>query len=366
MRRSTLLAVFPLACSIAQLMAEDLELRRFATHSRLFLGTEENLSASLRIGDLDGDGDPDVVVANGRHWPQQNYVFFNQRKGRFNLARPLGRDLATSYATELADLDNDGDLDIAVGNDTAPNAIFLNEGDGHFKHHGSFGDPSSIRSLTLADLDHARGRPNRLFLNDGEARFAEAITFGNQKDSTIDVEVADLNHDKLPDLVLANRDSQQNVVLINQGQLKFERKPFGSGHDETRAVAIADLDNDGHLDWVAGNIGQANIVYLNDGTGGIRESHAFGNEDAETYSLAVADMNNDGSTDIVVGNVSKPNAVYFNKGNGRDFRSVYFGEATDGTYHLTTGDLNLDGYLDIAVANSGRKNKIYQNLPPKK
>ena len=191
MRTSTIAAVLLSLCSIAQLVAEDLELRLFETHSRLFLGTEENLSASLRIGDLDGDGDPDVAVANGRHWPQQNYVFFNQRRGRFNLACPLGRDLATSYATELADLDNDGDLDIAVGNDTAPNAIFLNNGKGHFKHHGSFGEPSSIRSLTLADLDldgdvdilaNARGRPNRLFLNDGSARFEEAITFGNQKD----------------------------------------------------------------------------------------------------------------------------------------------------------------------------------------
>ena len=105
-------------CGIVASKAED---RTFLSNSRLIQGTEANLSASLRIGDLDGDLDLDIVVANGRHWPQQNYIFLNQGGARFKLMRPLGEDRATSYATELADLDGDGDINIAVGNDTAPN-----------------------------------------------------------------------------------------------------------------------------------------------------------------------------------------------------------------------------------------------------
>jgi len=242
-------------CWIVVSSAED---RSFLSNSRLILGTEANLSASLRIGDLDGDLDLDIVVANGRHWPQQNYIFFNQGGARFKLMRPLGEDRATSYATELADLDGDGDIDIAVGNDTAPNAIFLNEGDGRFRERGGFGKPSSIRSLTLADVDldgdvdilaNARGRPNLIFYNDGSARFQKSSVFGNRSDSTIDVAVGDLNQDDKPDLILANRDSQQNVVLLNDGNGKFEQRiPFGSGSDETRAVAIADFNLDGKPD----------------------------------------------------------------------------------------------------------------------
>ena len=127
--------------------------RRFVTSERLSLGTAENNSASLSIGDLDGDGDPDVAVANGRHWPQQNLLFFNQGRVRFNLVRPLGRDLAASYSTALADLDGDGDLDVAVGNDMAPNLILQNDGNGRFREAGEFGEPASIRSLALADVD---------------------------------------------------------------------------------------------------------------------------------------------------------------------------------------------------------------------
>ncbi|MCP4887729.1 MAG: VCBS repeat-containing protein, partial [Planctomycetaceae bacterium] len=87
------------------------EERRFVSNPRMTLGTGANLSAAVRIADLNGDGQPDVVVANGRHWPQQNYIFFNQGRAKFNLQRPLGKDLSTSYATEPADLDGDGDLD---------------------------------------------------------------------------------------------------------------------------------------------------------------------------------------------------------------------------------------------------------------
>ena len=58
--------------------------------------------------------------------------------------------------------------------------------------------------------------------------------FGNRSDSTIDVAVGDLNQDGHPDLVHANRDAQQNVVVLNDGNGGFDRRiPFGSGSDET-------------------------------------------------------------------------------------------------------------------------------------
>ena len=129
------------------------EERSFVSSVRLTLGTDKNLSASVRIADIDRDNDLDVIVANGRHWPQQNFLFINQGRARFNVQRRLGEERSTTYAAELADLDGDGDLDIAVGNDMAPNRIFLNDGSGHFEQSGKFGEISSVRSLTLADID---------------------------------------------------------------------------------------------------------------------------------------------------------------------------------------------------------------------
>lgn len=367
-------------CFAGAQLAESANERTFVTHSRLSFGTQAERSASVRIGDLDGDGDLDVVVANGRHWPEQNFIFFNQGRARFNLARPLGRDLDTSYATELADIDNDGDLDIVVGNDRAPNTVFLNDGTGRFEISCAFGRPASIRSLTLADIDgdgdidilaNARGSQNLIHLNDGMGRFLSSRPFGSADDSTIAVAVGDLDNDGHLDLVLANRDAQQNVVLINDGHAQFSRRiPFGTGRDETRAVAVADLDGDGNLDWAAGNIGQANAVYFGDGKGGVRESMAFGREDGQTYALTIADMDNDTRPDIIVGNVQQPNAVFFNRVAGKDaevkFQETRFGDASHATYNLAVGDLNQDGYRDIAVANSDAQNVVYLNAPLQK
>ena len=341
------------------------------TNSRLTLGTESNRSASIRMGDIDGDGDLDVVVANGRHWPQQNYLFVNQGSAEFSVMRPLGKDRATTYASELADFDGDGDLDIATGNDMAQGEIFLNDGSGKFNFHCNFGEVSSLRSLTTADIDNdgdidilstCRGRPNRIYLNDGTAKFETSIGFGNKNDATIDVAVADVNKDGHVDLLQANRDQRASCWLLNDGQNQFSTSlPFGPAEARSRAVAVGDLNGDGHLDWVVGNINQPNAIYLGDGTGSTSETFQFGAANSQTYAIAMEDLNNDGKLDIVTGNVRGANAVFFNEGDGKSFRKEQFGNTQHATYGLCAGDLNNDGKVDIAVANSDAINSIFLN-----
>ncbi|MFT5301865.1 MAG: outer membrane protein assembly factor BamB [Mariniblastus sp.] len=357
-----------LALLTTSIVAQD---RAFATNSRLTLGIESNRSASVRLGDLDGDGNLDAVIANGRHWPQQNFVILNQGKARFTVVRPLGADRATTYACELADLDGDGDLDIATGNDMAPGHIFLNDGTGNFKSHTEYGEVTSVRSLTAADVDSdgdidilvtCRGRQNRIYLNDGLANFSDSLSFGQADDSTIDVAIADINRDGHQDLVLANRDGQPNCLLLNNGKLEFsDRKPFGTGKDETRAIAVADFNGDGNLDWATGNIGQPNGVFFGDGLGGVLKSIEIGQPDSRTYTLQVADLDQDGKMDIVAGNSQQPNAVFFNRDNGNSFQETSFGSDSAATYGLSLGDLDGDGFDDIAVANSDALNHVYLN-----
>ena len=136
---------------------------------------------------MDGDGALDIVVANGRHWPEQNRIFLNDGRAGFTLARRLGDEEDGTYAAPLADFDGDGDLDIATGNDRTRNLVFLNDGAGRFERSGTFGTPSSTRSLTLADLDGDantdilvvnRGRQNFIFRGDGAGAFDEGTPFG--------------------------------------------------------------------------------------------------------------------------------------------------------------------------------------------
>ena len=164
----------------------------FFNNNRLILGTYKELTASMGIGDIDGDGDADILVANGRHWPGQNRIFVNDGRGVFTVSRNLGEEQETSYSTELADFDGDGDLDIAVGNDMAPNYILINDGKGYFTKGSSFGETyGHTRNIVVVDIDNDgdkdilitnRGSENEICLNDGNGIFSKVIGFGNKKD----------------------------------------------------------------------------------------------------------------------------------------------------------------------------------------
>ncbi|MCK5567842.1 MAG: VCBS repeat-containing protein, partial [Actinomycetia bacterium] len=75
------------------------------------------------MGDVDGDGDLDALIANGRHWPEPNKIFLNSH-GRYTTFYQLGDHFSTSYAAEFADMDNDGDLDIIMG-DQSPGKLSI-------------------------------------------------------------------------------------------------------------------------------------------------------------------------------------------------------------------------------------------------
>ena len=143
--------VYIFLISHTYVLAQNIE---FQTNERFVLGGPNDKTASIGVGDIDNDGDIDAVVANGRHWPEQNRVFYNNGFGMFTVSRPLDDISETSYATELADFDGDGDLDVAVGNDMAPSAIYINDGNGIFKRGANFGKTySPTRNLTTADID---------------------------------------------------------------------------------------------------------------------------------------------------------------------------------------------------------------------
>ena len=342
------------------------------------LGAGSELTASISLGDVNGDGALDVVVANGRHWPGQNRIYLNDGRAAFTLSRPLGDEQAGSYAVPLADLDGDGDLDIAVGNDRTRNLVFLNDGSGRFEPGATFGTPSSTRSLTLADLDGDgrmdilvvnRGRRNFIFFGDGSGAFGDGVPFGSGDDSTIDVVAADLDGDGDPDLVLANRDGGANTIHWNDAGSFARVTAYGTGSDETRGVAVGDVDGDGRADIVTANIGEANAVYFGDGSGGFERSVTFGRGDDRSYAVRLADLDLDGDLDIVVANVGGRNVVYFNGGGwggggvaAAGFSELRFGCEDCATYGLAVGDLNGDGFPEIVTANSGAPNGVIGNV----
>ena len=103
------------------------------------LETTSEDSANVSMGDLDGDGDLDLVLAKGRHTPLLDRVLLNDGKGGF-VASDLGPTADRTYTAALADLDGDGDLDVLTSNDTPDKKlVYLNNGKGQFTVAGTWG-----------------------------------------------------------------------------------------------------------------------------------------------------------------------------------------------------------------------------------
>jgi large repetitive protein len=250
----------------------------FATR-RLF-GTGDDVTYSVAVGDMNGDGHLDVVIGNyGRSVNnviigEQNVVYLNDGQGNFSTPRFFGTGSDHTRSVAVGDVDGDGHLDIVVGNfDNQQNMIYLNDGQGNFSTGRPFGTGSdSTGILAVADmngdgyLDIIAGNDgqNVVYLNDGSGNFLEARNFGTTSGSTRSLAIADMNGDGYLDIIAGNH--QHNFIYLNDGQGNFPTEiPFDRGNDRLRSITLGDINGDGHLDIVTGNDHQYNAVYLNSG-----------------------------------------------------------------------------------------------------
>ena len=339
----------------------------------LSIGTQSNRTASISLIDIDKDGDLDALVANGRHWPEQNYVFYNNGKGSFKVAQPIGRFLDASYSVKSADFNNDGYMDIAVANDNNPNKLYFGSDHQHFGEAVSFGSISPSRNLELIDIDKDgdfdillsnRKAKNEICMNDGKGNFNKIINYGSQEDQTIQTKVKDINGDGFLDIITAERQSK-NHIYINDGKQNFNEKiEFGDDKEETRAIELADFDKDGYFDIITGNLGSRNIIYYGDKNLVFERTFEFKAE-RHTSSIKVADLDQDGILDIIEGNKGERNYVFKGSSSGQYIEIGLRDDLKDNTYNVEVGDLNNDGFIDIIESNSGDWNLIYRTRKKK-
>jgi hypothetical protein len=360
-------------------LGQDPALRSF--DRELLLETTSETSASVSLGDIYGDGHLDVVLAKGRHWPLSNLILRNDGKGRFTTAI-LGEAPDRTYSAALADLDGDLHLDIVVSNDRPDRKIiYLNDGKGHFRVTGTFGQPDwSTRYVTVADLNGdkrpdivvanrssnpANPRPSYVCLNDGKGGFPSCAPLATES-ATIIV-AADLDGDGHVDLFVPHRDLGGNLIFWNDGTGRFTApgSRVGPEHSSIRAAAPADINRDGLPDLIVGDERAGMFLYLGGGRRIFDAPIALGAGSGAPYAIAVADLNRDGTPDIVVGRQDAPGSVFFNLGGGRvpKFREVPWNDGKGSVYGVAIGDLDGDGWPDLVAARSDAPNAVWFNGP---
>lgn len=249
----------------------------------------DDLSPDARFADVDGDGDLDILVSNEIPFPgpflgAQDRLWINDGTGRFSdqTATRLPATIDQTAAMLPGDIDGDGDLDIVVLN-RGPERVLVNSGAGFFTDETADRFPvtaDSTRGGGLADLDrdgdldlvtgNSRGEPAVIFFNDGRGVFV-AGDFGMSPlpDETIaGLELVDLDLDGDLDVYLPNAGALvtghgflggPDRYFRNNGVGHFvERTPshFDPPDDPTTDAAFGDIDGDGDLDLVVGNSGE--------------------------------------------------------------------------------------------------------------
>ncbi len=340
----------------------------------LVLENSAETSANVSIGDIDGDGHSDIVIAKGRHWPLISRVLIGDGRGHFSSGYNLGDVAYRSYSARLADVDEDGDLDVVLSNDAPDRKLVqLNDGKGHFREGSSYGRPEwGTRNVTVADLNgddlpdivvanRGNSSSNYICLNKGKGQFDTACT-GFSTESATTIAAADFNHDGLIDLAVPHRDGGQSFVYLAGPKATFSnlrRVPFGPPDATIRMAEAADFDGDGVRDIVAIDERRGVAIFFGRKDGTFTPGLAIDTGKAAPYALAVKDLNGDGRSDIVVGNVEAASTIFFNDGSGSHYSPVHFGDNRGTVYGFAMADLNGDGLVDIAVARSDAPNVVY-------
>ena len=330
------------------------------TNSGQSLGLDD--TTAMAVGDVDQDGDLDLVTAYGALDNTPNQVWINNGEGVFSAGSTVL--LTNSLGVALGDLNGDGTLDVFIASN-GQNEAALGDGSGGFTGTGQFFGNNQHREVLLGDLD-ADGDldaltpkfldGDRQWLNDAAGEFTEFTrTLGNQ--TTTAGALGDLNGDGdldfyAPGETLGDDRAWSLSLAGGFGPTVPEDSGalLGDVASTQRDVRVDDFDNDGDVDVFVGTNAAANTLFLNDGAGQLTDSDSPGSVNSTRHIFL--DVDRDGDQDLVEGlSTLAPSgggvSVFLRNSAGAYLDAgVGFGGAVEVTA-LVGGDVNRDGFADI-------------------
>ncbi len=355
----------------------------------------------LTLGDIDADGDLDLIFANGSGFSspgaaQPQRVYINNGSGVFTdeSSARLGFS-GWCRGVELGDIDDDGDLDLIFAQDfnKLPH-LFTNNGNGFFtdvtaaqlpnitlsSSRAQFGDVDNDGDLDIYITSGSTNRfgcgQYRLYFNDGSGFFTDVTSTHlpiGAVCSNMDCIFGDIDGDFDLDVKTASTGSNNSRLYRNDGTGVFSLVTTIPGDSSCYSYDFGDINGDGDLDLIGINAGSGSTELLleNDGTGAFTNisSQISPNLSADDNDSKFFDYDNDGDLDLIIARLgSGGERIYNNDGHGNFTQMAGVIQIiSDSSLDIMVADLTNDGRLDIVTAQgeSGNfQNRIYINNGP--